>query len=118
MVPFFSFYSLFGFQLIGDLIWSAGDQRARGFLLGATHGRTTLNGEGLQHQDGHSLLLASTNPACLAYAPAFAYEVAQIVKAGLARMYGKDKGDDVFYYLALYNENYPQPAMPEGVEDG
>jgi pyruvate dehydrogenase E1 component len=117
MVPFFSFYSMFGFQRIGDLIWSAGDQRTRGFLLGATHGRTTLNGEGLQHQDGHSLLLASTNPACFAYDPAFAFEVAQIVKAGLERMYG-GKGEDVFYYLALYNENYQQPPMPEGVEDG
>jgi pyruvate dehydrogenase E1 component len=117
MVPFFSFYSMFGFQRIGDLIWAAGDQRTRGFLLGATHGRTTLNGEGLQHQDGHSLLLASTNPACLAYDPAFAFEVAQIVKAGLERMYGP-KGEDVFYYLALYNENYEQPPMPEGVEEG
>jgi pyruvate dehydrogenase E1 component len=117
MIPFFSFYSMFGFQRIGDLIWSAGDQRARGFLLGATHGRTTLNGEGLQHQDGHSLLLASTNPACQAYDPAFAYEVAEIVRAGLSRMYG-GKGEDVFYYIALYNENYEQPAIPEGVEEG
>jgi pyruvate dehydrogenase E1 component len=117
MIPFFSFYSMFGFQRIGDLIWSAGDQRARGFLLGATHGRTTLNGEGLQHQDGHSLLLASTNPACLAYDPAFAFEVAEIVRSGLDRMYG-EKGEDVFYYLTLYNENYEQPHMPEGVRDG
>ncbi len=116
MVPFFSFYSMFGFQRIGDLIWSAADQRARGFLLGATHGRTTLNGEGLQHQDGHSLLLASTNPACLAYDPAFAYEVASIVKDGLKRMYGDHR--DVIYYLALYNENYPQPPMPAGIEQG
>jgi pyruvate dehydrogenase E1 component len=117
MIPFFSFYSMFGFQRIGDLIWSAGDQRSRGFLLGATHGRTTLNGEGLQHQDGHSLLLASTNPACLSYDPAFAFEVAEIIRAGLKRMYG-EAGEDVFYYLALYNENYPQPPMPEGVEEG
>src|ERR687895_337184 len=116
MIPFFIFYSMFGFQRIGDLIWAAGDQRARGFLLGATHGRTTLNGEGLQHQDGHSLLLASTNPACLAYDPAFAYESAAIVKEGLRRMYGRD-AEDVFYYLTLYNENYPQPAMPEGVTE-
>src|SRR5438445_39182 len=116
MIPFFSFYSMFGFQRIGDLIWSAGDQRTRGFLLGATHGRTTLNGEGLQHQDGHSLLLASTNPACLAYDPAFAFEVATVVREGIRRMY--DAGDDIFYYLALYNENYPQPPMPEGAEEG
>ncbi len=116
MIPFFTFYSMFGFQRIGDLIWAAGDQRARGFLLGATHGRTTLNGEGLQHQDGHSLLLASTNPACMAYDPAFAYEIAAIVKDGLKRMYEDHR--DVIYYLALYNENYPQPAMPPGVEEG
>src|SRR5438093_9840653 len=116
MIPFFSFYSMFGFQRIGDLIWSAGDQRARGFLLGATHGRTTLNGEGLQHEDGHSLLLASTNPACLAYDPAFAFEVATIVREGMHRMY--EQGEAVFYYLALYNENYPQPPMPEGCEEG
>jgi pyruvate dehydrogenase E1 component len=116
MIPFFTFYSMFGFQRIGDLIWAAGDQRTRGFLLGATHGRTTLNGEGLQHQDGHSLLLASTNPACMAYDPAFAYEVAAIVKDGLKRMYGDHR--DVIYYLALYNENYPQPAMPAGIEEG
>ncbi len=116
MIPFFAFYSMFGFQRIGDLMWSAGDQRTRGFLLGATNGRTTLLGEGLQHQDGHSLLLASTNPACLAYDPAFAYEVATIVQSGLGRMYGE--GRDCFYYLALYNENYAQPAMPEGSEEG
>ena len=92
------------------------DQRARGFLLGATHGRTTLNGEGLQHEDGHSLLLASTNPACLAYDPAYAYEVATIVREGLRRMYGE--GEDVFYYMTLYNETYAMPPMPEGVEEG
>jgi pyruvate dehydrogenase E1 component len=116
MIPFFTFYSMFGFQRIGDLIWSAGDQRTRGFLLGATHGRTTLNGEGLQHEDGHSLLVASTNPACLSYDPAFAYEVATIVREGMRRMYGE--GEDIFYYLALYNENYPMPEMPAGSEDG
>src|SRR5438876_12201546 len=120
MIPFFSFYSMFGFQRIGDLIWSAGDQRTRGFLLGATHGRTTLNGEGLQHQDGHSLLLATTNPACLAYDPAYAYEVATIVREGLKRMYGdagKGGGEDIFYYLALYNETYAMPPMPEDVDE-
>jgi pyruvate dehydrogenase E1 component len=116
MIPFFIFYSMFGFQRIGDLIWSFGDQRGRGFLLGATHGRTTLNGEGLQHEDGHSLVLASTNPACLAYDPAFAYEVATIVRDGLRRMMGE--GEDIFYYLALYNEPQLQPEMPEGVEEG
>ena len=116
MVPFFIFYSMFGFQRIGDLIWSAGDQRARGFLLGATHGRTTLQGEGLQHQDGHSLLVSSTNPACVSYDPAFAYELAVIVKDGLHKML--EENQDVFYYLALYNEPYRQPAMPEGVEKG
>jgi pyruvate dehydrogenase E1 component len=116
MIPFFSFYSMFGFQRIGDLIWAAGDQRARGFLLGATHGRTTLNGEGLQHQDGHSLLLASSNPACAAYDPAFAYEVAAIVKDGLRRMY--DEGQDVLCYLALYNENYEQLPQPKGSDEG
>jgi pyruvate dehydrogenase E1 component len=116
MIPFFTFYSMFGFQRIGDLIWAAADQRARGFLLGATHGRTTLNGEGLQHEDGHSLLLASTNPACLAYDPAFAYEVAAIVREGMRRMFQED--EDVFYYLTLYNENYAMPEIPEGAEEG
>jgi pyruvate dehydrogenase E1 component len=117
MVPFFIFYSMFGFQRVGDLIWSASDQRVRGFLLGATAGRTTLAGEGLQHQDGHSLLLASTVPVCQAYDPAFAYEVGTIVRHGLDRMYG-DEPDDVFYYLTLYNENYTQPPRPDGVERG
>jgi pyruvate dehydrogenase E1 component len=116
MIPFFIFYSMFGFQRVGDLIWSAGDQRARGFLLGATAGRTTLSGEGLQHEDGHSPLLASTHPSCLVYDPAFAYELAVIVSEGLKRMY--ERGEDVFYYLTLYNENYVQPAMPPGCEDG
>jgi len=112
MIPFYIFYSMFGFQRVGDLIWAAADARARGFLLGATAGRTTLMGEGLQHQDGHSLLLASTVPACRAYDPAFAYEMAILVHDGIDAMYAK--GLDVFYYLTLYNENYPMPAMPPG----
>ncbi len=116
MVPFFTFYSMFGFQRVGDLIWAAADSRAKGFLLGATAGRTTLAGEGLQHQDGHSLLLASTVPACEAYDPAFAYEMATIIRRGLQAMYGD--GRDVFYYLTIYNENYVQPPKPEGVDDG
>jgi pyruvate dehydrogenase E1 component len=118
MVPFFTFYSMFGFQRVGDLIWQAGDARARGFLLGATAGRTTLLGEGLQHQDGQSLVLATTVPVCQAYDPAFAYETAVIVQHGLRRMYGPQP-EDVFYYLTLYNENYPMPAMPAGetIED-
>jgi pyruvate dehydrogenase E1 component len=101
---------------VGDLIWSMTDQRGRGFLLGATAGRTTLNGEGLQHEDGHSLLLASTVPTCQAYDPAFAYEVAVVIAEGCRRMYGD--GEDVFYYLTLYNENYAMPPMPEGAEQG
>ncbi len=117
MIPFFIFYSMFGFQRVGDLIWSAGDARARGFLLGATAGRTTLQGEGLQHQDGHSLLLASTVPVCQAFDPAFAYEVGTIIEDGIRRMYGEDP-EDIFYYLTLYNENYPQPAKPDGVDRG
>ncbi len=116
MVPFYTFYSMFGFQRIGDLIWSAADSRARGFLLGATAGRTTLAGEGLQHQDGHSHLLASTVPACQSYDPAFAYELAVILQDGIRRMYVDN--EDIFYYLTLYNENYEQPPMPDGVEQG
>ena len=115
MLPFYTFYSMFGFQRVGDLIWQATDARARGFLMGATAGRTTLLGEGLQHQDGHSLVLASTMPAVQAYDPAFAYEVGAIVKAGIEQMYGPDSADserDVIYYLTLYNENYPMPALP------
>ncbi len=112
MVPFYTFYSMFGFQRVGDLIWQAADARTRGFLLGATAGRTTLMGEGVQHQDGHSLLLASTIPACQAYDPAFAYEVAAIVQNGLHRMYG-DKPEDIFFYITLYNENYQMPVKPE-----
>ena len=109
VIPFYIFYSMFGFQRVGDLIWQAADARTRGFLLGATAGRTTLLGEGLQHQDGHSLVLASTVPPCQAYDPAFAYEMAAIVKHGIRRMYGPSP-EDVFYYLTLYNENHPMPA--------
>ncbi|MBI3879472.1 MAG: pyruvate dehydrogenase (acetyl-transferring), homodimeric type, partial [Verrucomicrobia bacterium] len=115
-IPFYIYYSMFGFQRVGDQIWLAGDQRTKGFLLGATAGRTTLNGEGLQHQDGHSLLHASTVPNLRAYDPAFAYEIAVIIQNGLQRMYGE--GEEIFYYLTLYNENYEMPAMPAGVEDG
>jgi pyruvate dehydrogenase E1 component len=119
MVPFFIFYSMFGFQRVGDLIWSFGDQRGRGFLLGATAGRTTLTGEGLQHCDGQSQLLAMSVPNCRAYDPAFAYEMGVIVRDGLRRMYG-DEPEDCFYYVTLYNENYSMPALPEGdgVEEG
>ncbi len=116
VVPFFTFYSMFGFQRVGDSIWAAADARARGFLVGGTAGRTTLLGEGLQHQDGHSLLLASTVPVCQAYDPAFAYEVAAIIKDGLRRMYVDN--EDIFYYLTAYNENYVQPPKPDGVDDG
>ncbi|MGH9189474.1 MAG: pyruvate dehydrogenase (acetyl-transferring), homodimeric type [Acidimicrobiales bacterium] len=117
MVPFFVFYSMFGFQRVGDLIWAFGDVRGRGFLCGATAGRTTLSGEGLQHCDGHSLVLASTVPNLAAYDPAFAYELAVVIDDGLRRMYGENP-DDVFYYLTLYNENYVMPAMPDGCEEG
>ena len=116
MIPFYAYYSMFGFQRVGDALWGASDAGARGFLLGATAGRTTLPGEGLQHQDGHSHVLASTIPACEAYDPAFAYEMATIIERGIRRMYGDM--DDVFYYLTLYNEPYIQPAMPAGSEDG
>ena len=116
MVPFYTFYSMFGFQRVGDLIWQAADARARGFLMGATAGRTTLMGEGLQHQDGHSLLLASTVPACQAYDPAFAYETATIVRHGIHRMYG-DNPVDIFYYITLYNENMLMPQRPAHVSD-
>ncbi len=116
MVPFYVYYSMFGFQRIGDLMWLAGDIRAKGFLLGATSGRTTLNGEGLQHQDGHSLILSSTIPTLLTYDPAFTYELAVIIADGLRRMYVE--GEDIFYYLTLYNENYEMPPMPEGVAEG
>ena len=117
MIPFFIFYSMFGFQRVGDLIWAFGDARGRGFLLGATAGRTTLQGEGLQHDDGHSPVLASTVPNCRVYDPAFAYELAVIVEDGLRRMYG-EKPEDCFYYITLYNEMIPMPAMPAGAKDG
>ncbi|WP_254900768.1 pyruvate dehydrogenase (acetyl-transferring), homodimeric type [Rhodococcus sp. 1168] len=127
MIPLYIFYSMFGFQRTGDGLWAAADQMARGFVLGATAGRTTLTGEGLQHADGHSLLLASTNPAAVSYDPAFAYEIAHIVKDGLRRMYGGTKGPDgelrpgfggenIFYYITLYNEPYQQPAQPEDLD--
>ncbi len=116
MIPFYTYYSIFGFQRIGDLAWAAGDSRTRGFLMGATAGRTTLNGEGLQHQDGHSLLVAATLPTCRAYDPTFSYELAVIMHDGLQKMYGN--GEDIYYYITLMNENYVQPAMPEGAEEG
>jgi len=116
MIPFYIYYSMFGFQRIGDLAWAAGDSRARGFLLGATAGRTTLNGEGLQHEDGHSHLLAATIPNCISYDPTFAYEVAVIIQDGLRRMVQNQ--EDVFYYLTLMNENYSHPEMPKGAEEG
>jgi len=116
MIPFYIYYSMFGFQRVGDLAWAAGDMRARGFLLGGTAGRTTLNGEGLQHEDGHSHLLSANIPNCVSYDPTFAYEVAVIVQDGLRRMYQEQ--EDVFYYLTLMNENYEHPPMPEGAEVG
>ena len=116
MVPFYIFYSMFGFQRVGDFIWAAGDMQARGFLLGATAGRTTLAGEGLQHQDGHSQLVATTVPNCVAYDPAYAYELAVIIHDGLRRMYAEQ--ESIFYYITLMNENYAQPAMPAGVQAG
>ena len=116
MLPFYLYYSMFGFQRVGDAIWQAADARARGFLLGCTAGRTTLNGEGLQHEDGHSLLLASVVPNVAAYDPAFAYEVATVIQHGIEEMYGPE-GKDVIYYVTLYNENYPMPALPEGQEE-
>jgi pyruvate dehydrogenase E1 component len=115
-IPFFIYYSMFGFQRIGDLIWAAADMRTRGFLLGGTAGRTTLNGEGLQHEDGQSHLLASAVPNLITYDPAFAYELAHIIQDGMRRMY--ESGEDVFYYITLYNENYAMPAMPEGAAEG
>ena len=115
-IPFYIFYSMFGFQRVADLIWSAADSRARGFLIGATSGRTTLNGEGLQHQDGHSLMMAHSNPAVRAYDPAFAFELSTIIKQGIVEMCEQD--GDVIYYLAVYNENYPMPAKPKDCEEG
>jgi pyruvate dehydrogenase E1 component len=116
MVPFYIYYSMFGYQRVGDLVWAAGDSRTRGFMLGGTAGRTTLNGEGLQHEDGHSQLLFSVVPNCRAYDPAFGYEVAVIIQDGLHHML--DEQEDVFYYLTLMNENYRHPAMPEGAKEG
>jgi len=115
-IPFYIYYSMFGFQRVGDLAWAAGDNRTRGFLLGGTAGRTTLNGEGLQHEDGHSHVLSSTIPNCVSYDPTYAYEVAVIVHEGMRRMVAEQ--EDVFYYLTLMNENYPHPAIPEGAEEG
>ena len=116
MVPFFTYYSMFGFQRVGDAIWAFADARGKGFLLGGTAGRTTLSGEGLQHQDGHSLVLASTVPTCAAYDPAYVYEVAVIIQDGLRRMY--QEKEDLFYYITLYNEDYPMPDMPAGSREG
>jgi pyruvate dehydrogenase E1 component len=116
MIPFYIFYSMFGFQRIGDLAWAAGDMRCRGFLLGGTAGRTTLNGEGLQHEDGHSHLAASTIPNCVSYDPTFAYELAVIIQDGLRRMY--EAQEDVYYYITVMNENYPHPEMPANAERG
>jgi pyruvate dehydrogenase E1 component len=116
MIPFFIYYSMFGFQRVGDFIWAAADSRARGFLLGGTAGRTTLAGEGLQHQDGNSHTLALTVPTCRAYDPAYAFELATIIKDGIKRMYGDEEA--VFYYLTVMNEQYEMPAMPAGAEEG
>jgi len=116
LVPFYVFYSMFGFQRVGDLCWAAGDLQARGFLIGATSGRTTLNGEGLQHQDGHSHILAGTVPNCVTYDPTYAYELAVIVQQGLEEMYVKKLPK--YYYITVMNENYVQPAMPKGCEEG
>src|SRR5438132_5287462 len=114
MVPFYIYYSMFGYQRVGDLVWAAADGRTWGFMLGGTAGRTTLNGEGLQHEDGHSHVLASTIPNCVSYDPTFAYEVIVIVRDGMRRM--MEEQEDVYYYITLMNENYPHPAMPAGAE--
>ena len=116
MIPFYIYYSMFGFQRVGDLTWAAGDMRARGFLIGGTAGRTTLNGEGLQHEDGHSHILSSVIPNCVSYDPTFSYEVAVIVQDGLRRMIAEQ--EDVFYYITVMNENYEHPPMPEGAAEG
>jgi pyruvate dehydrogenase E1 component len=115
-IPFYVFYSIFGFQRVGDMIWSCGDMLSRGFLLGGTSGRTTLNGEGLQHEDGHSQIIANTVPNLLSYDPAFAYELAVIIRDGIRRMY--EQQEEIFYYITIHNENYAMPAMPNGVADG
>jgi pyruvate dehydrogenase E1 component len=116
MVPFYIYYSMFGFQRVGDLWWLAGDIQAKGFMIGGTAGRTTLNGEGLQHQDGHNLLMANSIPNCVSYDPTYAYEMAVIVHDGMKRMY--EKQENVFYYITAMNENYQHPEMPAGVEEG
>ena len=116
MIPFFIFYSMFGFQRVGDLAWAAGDMQARGFLLGGTAGRTTLNGEGLQHEDGHSHLMSATIPNCISYDPTFSFELAVILHDGLKRMY--EKMENIYYYITVMNENYTHPAMPEGANEG
>jgi pyruvate dehydrogenase E1 component len=116
MIPFYIYYSMFGFQRVGDLAWAAGDMRARGFLIGGTSGRTTLNGEGLQHEDGHSHIFSSTIPNCVSYDPTYAYELAVIIHDGLRRMVAEQ--EDVFYYITTLNENYEHPALPEGAAAG
>jgi pyruvate dehydrogenase E1 component len=116
MVPFYIYYSMFGFQRVGDFIWAGGDSQARGFLVGGTAGRTTLAGEGLQHQDGHSQLLSSTVPNCVSYDPAFGFELAVVIQDGLRRMFAVQ--EDIFYYITCMNENYAHPAMPKGAEQG
>jgi len=116
MIPFYIYYSMFGLQRVGDLAWAAADQRARGFLLGATAGRTTLNGEGLQHEDGHSHILSSVIPNCISYDPTYGYELAVIIHDGLRRMV--EKQEDVYYYITLMNENYEHPVLPAGAESG
>jgi pyruvate dehydrogenase E1 component len=115
-IPFYMYYSMFGFQRIGDMAWAFADSQGKGFLMGGTAGRTTMLGEGLQHQDGHSLVLSSTVPTCRTYDPAFVYELAVVIQDGIKRMY--EEGDNAFYYVTMYNEDYPQPAMPEGVAEG
>jgi pyruvate dehydrogenase E1 component len=116
MIPFYIYYSMFGFQRIGDFAWAAGDMQARGFLIGGTAGRTTLAGEGLQHQDGHSLVLSATIPNCVSYDPTYSYELAVIIHDGMRRMYAEQ--ENVFYYVTCMNENYVHPAMPDGVQEG
>ena len=115
-IPFYMYYSMFGFQRVGDMIWAFADSRGKGFLMGGTAGRTTMLGEGLQHQDGHSHVLASTVPTCFSYDPAYVYELAVILQDGIRRMY--QEGESVFYYITMYNEDYAMPAMPEGSREG
>src|ERR1700723_650198 len=115
-IPFYMYYSMFGFQRIGDMVWAFADSRGKGFLMGGTAGRTTMLGEGLQHQDGHSVVLSSTVPTCITYDPAYVYELSVVLQDGIRRMY--EKGEDCFYYLTMYNEDYAMPAMPEGVQEG